>query len=194
MPRLRFTQPVFALLIAALLLPVSVEARRKKKGESFLDAVEQKVDEALVAAPKDEEACFSPDEPCDIKLLKFIDGARKSLDIAIYDINLDELVHHLLVKARSIPVRVVVDRKQAKGEHSLVPTLIKGGVQVRYGHQRGIMHNKFVIVDGERLELGSFNYTHHAAQANQENQVYLFKPGIVERYKKRFEKIWESAE
>ena len=121
-----------------------------------------KLDEALVSPPKDEEACFSPDEPCDIKLLKFIDSANSSLDIAIYDINLDELVHHFLVKALKIPVRIVVDRRQAKGGHSLVPTLLQGGAQLRYGRQRGIMHNKFVIVDGKRVEVGSFNYTHHA--------------------------------
>jgi phosphatidylserine/phosphatidylglycerophosphate/cardiolipin synthase-like enzyme len=180
-------------LAIALVAPDTAHARRKKK-QTLMDQVERKFDEAVVSAPKDEEACFSPDEPCDIKLLKFIDSAQSSIDVAIYDINLDQLVHHLLVKAQKIPVRVVVDRRQAKGEHSLVPTLIKGGAQLRFGHQRGIMHNKFVIVDGKMVEIGSFNYTNHATEANQENQIYLSKPAIVERYKKRFEKIWARAD
>lgn len=184
------------LLVCLLTQADLAHAYRKKKSASddLVDAVAQKIDEALVTAPKDEEACFSPDEPCDIKLLKFIDSAQSSIDIAIYDINLDQLVHHLLVKAQKIPVRIVVDRRQAKGGHSLVPTLIKAGANVRYGHQRGIMHNKFVIVDGKMVEIGSFNYTNHATRSNQENQVYLTKSSVVERYKKRFEKIWAGAD
>jgi phosphatidylserine/phosphatidylglycerophosphate/cardiolipin synthase-like enzyme len=169
------------------------QARRRKKN-TFVDAITQKLDAALVTAPKDEDTCFSPDEPCDTKLLKFIDSAQSSLDVAIFDINLDELVHHLLVQSKKITVRIVLDRRQAKGDHSLFPTLLAGGANVKFGHQRGIMHNKFVIVDGKMVELGSFNFTHHASQANQENQIYLAKPAVVERYKKRFEKIWTGAD
>ena len=167
---------------------------RKKQGSTVMNSLEQRIDAAMVAAPKDSEVCFSPDEPCDIKLTKFIDSARTSLDIAIYDINLDELVHHLLVKAKSIPVRILVDRRQAKGGHSAVGLLIRAGANVRFGHQRGIMHNKFVVVDANAVELGSFNYTHHAATANNENQVYLTSPTIVERYKKRFDRIWSQGD
>lgn len=143
---------------------------------------------------KDPETCFSPDESCDTKLVSFVSGAKQSIDMAIYDINLDQLVHHLAVQSKKLKVRVVVDRRQSKGRHSLVSTLIKAGVDLRYGRQRGIMHNKFVIVDGKSLELGSFNYTNHATKANQENQLYLFSAPVVARYQDRFNKIWESAD
>src|SRR5581483_7049881 len=98
-----------------------------------------------------------PDEPCDEKLLKFIDGAKTSLDVAIYDVNLRELVDKLIEKAKKIPVRMIVDRGQSKGKHSAVKKLLAAGVELRFGHQRGtgFMHNKFVVVDGERLETGS---------------------------------------
>src|SRR5271166_3106571 len=94
---------------------------------------------AAVALPVDQENCFAPDEPCDEKLITFVQSATKSLDIAVYDINLDQLVHQILVLSKKIPVRVVADKRQAKGSHSLVNTLIKGGVNLRFGHQRGIM-------------------------------------------------------
>ena len=109
-------------------------------------------------------------------------------------INLDELVHELLVISKRLQLRIVVDRRQAKGGHSLVETLIRAGASVRYGHQRGIMHNKFVVVDGTRLVTGSFNFTHHASHSNNENQVYLDNPKIVERYARRFERIWSEAD
>ena len=71
--------------------------------------------------------------------------------------------------------------------------LIKAGAKVRYGRQRGIMHHKFVIVDGKLLETGSFNFTNGAANSNQENQVYLATPKIVERFKKRFDQSWSEG-
>lgn len=142
------------------------------------------------AAPQDNEVCFSPDEACADKLVEFVDTAQQSIDMAIYDINLDQLVHHLLVKARKMPVRILVDKRQAKGSHSLVPLLIKAGATVRFGKQRGIMHNKFVVIDGKRVELGSFNYTNHASIANNENQLYVGTPEVVARYRNRFEAIW----
>jgi phosphatidylserine/phosphatidylglycerophosphate/cardiolipin synthase-like enzyme len=151
------------------------------------------VGRANVPVPVADEVCFSPDEMCDARLAKFIESATTSLDIAVYDINLDQVVHQILVQARKIPVRVLVDRRQSKGSKSLVPLLIKAGAQVRFGKQKGIMHDKFTIADGRMLETGSFNYTHGAADLNQENQVYLATPKIVERYKKRFDLSWNEA-
>lgn len=168
--------------------------RRKSLADQVANGMADALQEKLTPPPRDQEVCFSPDERCDWKFLKFVTGARKSLDIAIYDINLDELVHQLLVLSRKVPLRILVDRNQARGRHSLVPLLIKGGVKVRYGRQRGIMHNKFAIVDGTMVEVGSFNYTHHAAWANNENQLYLANPQVVGRYMKRFERIWEEGE
>lgn len=155
--------------------------------------MKQVVESALVKAPEDNEVCFAPDEPCAVKLAKFIASAKTSLDIAIYDINEDQIVHAILVQAKKIPVRLVVDRRQAKGRHSAVGLLQKAGVSLRFGHQRGIFHNKFAIVDGKRIETGSFNYTFHASTANQENQVYLGTATIVERYKIRFHRMWRDA-
>ena len=144
-------------------------------------------------AALDQQVCFSPDEACDEKLTKLIGLATRSIDLAIYDINLDPLVHQLLLLQKSAKVRLIVDQRQSKGQHSLVSTLVKAGAQIRFGHQRGIMHNKFVIVDEKIVETGSFNYTHHASNANQENQVYLMAPKIVMRYHERFERMWTQA-
>jgi phosphatidylserine/phosphatidylglycerophosphate/cardiolipin synthase-like enzyme len=138
-------------------------------------------------------SCFSSDEACDEKLIHFIRSAKKSLDIAIFHLTHPEIVHEILVVFRRVPVRIIVDRKQAKQDFSLVDSLVKAGVEVRMGRQRGIMHHKFVIVDGEFLETGSFNFTLGAAFKNQENQVYLTDPEIVERFKDHFEKMWNDS-
>lgn len=187
-PLMRWMTPV---LLLSLALPSTTFARKRKKDPS--QSLSHAVQEMTVAPPVDGETCFTPEEPCDIKLAKFMASAQKSLDVAIFDLNLDQLAHQILVQSRKIAVRVVVDRRQAKNKDSLVPLLIKGGVQVRIGRQRGIMHNKFTIVDGRMIETGSYNYTHGAAFNNNENQLYLANPAIVKRYQERFERIWREA-
>jgi hypothetical protein len=94
--------------------------------------------------------------------------------------------------------------KFLEGAHSLVSALIRAkaekpnlNLEVRYGVQRGIMHNKFTIRDGETrdamLETGSFNYTRPASESNNENQIYISVKNVVKAYNDRFETIWEKA-
>lgn len=182
-----------ALPLVLSIVSLSAEARKKSKPAQE-EVAERSSDSAEIKAPQDLDVCFAPDEFCDLKLVKFIESAEKSIDVGIFDINLDQLVHTLLVKSKKgVAVRIVVDQRQSKGTHSLVSTLIKGGADIRYGKQRGIFHNKFVIVDEKMIETGSFNFNNHAALANQENQIFLANPAIVKRYKDRFDSIWTEA-
>lgn len=141
----------------------------------------------------EEETCFSPEEECAEKLVQFLSSAKKSLDVAIYSINLEGVVDTLISMSRKIPVRVVCDKVQAHGAKSKVLYLLENGVSIRYGKQKGIMHHKFAIVDNELLETGSFNYTNRASTSNQENQIYLSKGSTVQRFVDRFEAIWDSS-
>ncbi len=181
---------IATFLISASFHSLPAEARRK---HSISSAAKTAIEDATTKAPDDNETCFAPDEPCAIKLRKFIESANTSIDVAIYDVNEDQVVHALLVQSKKVSVRVLVDRRQSKGNHSAVALLLKAGVKVRCGYQSGIMHNKFAIVDGKRLETGSFNYTNHASRSNQENQVYLSTPAVVGRFKARFQKMWDEA-
>lgn len=184
----------FSILLGlSFFFAFSAEARSKPKNPSLADRVASAIEFAQVSPPLPNEACFAPDEPCDVKLIKFIDSATRKIDVAIFDITLDQVAHRLLVASKKLPVRILVDRKQAKTQHSLVPLLIKAGAKVRFGRQRGIMHNKFTIVDDRMVETGSFNYSNGAAFKNNENQIYLAQPEIVERYRKRFETLWEES-
>jgi phosphatidylserine/phosphatidylglycerophosphate/cardiolipin synthase-like enzyme len=184
-----FSLSLFLILLIASMGQSTAQARNSKP--SHTSRLE---DLANVSVPKDQDVCFSPEEQCDLKLIKLIQSAQSSIDVAVYDISLDMLAHQLLTQGKKIHVRILVDKRQSKEKNSVVRLLIKAGANVRYGHQRGIMHNKFVIIDGKMMETGSYNYTNHATQANNENQLYLASPVVVKRYADRFEKIWQEGQ
>jgi phosphatidylserine/phosphatidylglycerophosphate/cardiolipin synthase-like enzyme len=138
-------------------------------------------------------SCFSPEGKCDEELIETIRRSRTSLDIAVFDLTHPQIVHEILLASKRGKVRVLVDKRQSKGTHSLISTLVRAGLEVRSGRQRGIMHHKFMIIDGQELETGSFNFTEGASFRNQENQVYLKDPEVVKIFRAQFEKMWAEA-
>ena len=140
-----------------------------------------------------QEVCFSPEEKCDLKLIQYIKNAKKSLNIAIFDITLAPLTEAIIEQSKKIPVKILVDSRQTKHHYSLVSEFIHSPAEVRFGSQRGIMHHKFAIIDHRILQTGSFNYTGGASHFNQENQIYLWNPHIIRRYQMQFDKIWEKG-
>ncbi len=168
-------------------------AEARSKADRLAERAAKVVADTFAEAPVANEICFSPSGPCEVKLVKFIRSAKKTVDVAVFDINLTSVVDSLIDISSRIPVRVLVERRNSKNSHSGVPKLLRAGVKVRYGRQKGIMHHKFVLVDGSRMETGSFNFTNGAANKNQENQIYLEEAGLVSPFVRQFEKMWAES-
>ena len=139
------------------------------------------------------DMCFSPGN-CDLKLIGFIDSAKRTLDVAIYSITHAAIAKAIEdAKSRGVVVRMVVDRSQSTGTHSLTGSLVTAGIPLKIGNVKGIMHNKFTIVDGGMIETGSFNYTDNATRDNAENQIYIDDVNVVSNYSREFETLWQNA-
>ena len=139
--------------------------------------------------------CFSPQEKCDLKLIAFMNQAKTSMDIAVYSITHPKIVEAIIAAhSRGVVVRMVVDRKQyTEGINSLVDSLITANIPLRISAGAKSMHHKFVIIDKEKLETGSFNYTTNASKNNAENQIYIFDKTVVDRFAAEFENVNEKA-
>lgn len=192
--------PTLIIALILSLAPLHSDARTpslksiiKKEAKELAKKTADKAEDANTPAPKDNEVCFSPDENCDEKLRKFILSAKESIDVAIFDINLKPIVDAIIEQSFKVKVRLVVNRKLAKDSEPAIERFRENKMFYRVGKQKGIMHNKFVIVDGKRLETGSFNFTNGAAHSNQENQIYISTPSIISRFQVRFQKMWESG-
>ena len=180
-------------LISLLLILFPLQGEARESSKKILSQLAREARDASTSAPKDNEACFAPDEPCAAKLIRFIQTAKASLDIAIFEMTDQKIAKAIADASSRLKVRVVVNPKLAKEDSPTIEILRSSKAEIRIGRQKGIMHNKFTIVDEKRLETGSFNYTYAAGNSNQENQLYLSTPSIVTRYQERFEKMWREA-
>eukprot|EP00908_Phaeocystis_cordata_P026721 Transcript_9207.p1 GENE.Transcript_9207~~Transcript_9207.p1 ORF type:complete len:334 (-),score=59.35 Transcript_9207:502-1449(-) len=110
------------------------------------------------------EAFFFPDRSAEngvTALLRALEDARASLDVAVYAISHAPLANALLAAhERGVRVRVLTDDEQAKDGKSQCSALRRAGVPVRCDRSARLhMHHKFAVVDGgPLLAHGSFNW------------------------------------
>lgn len=72
--------------------------------------------------------------------------------------------------------------------------VISAGIPLRTNGQYKIMHDKVIITDGQNVELGSFNYTRSAANANSENALVVRGvPALAQTYLAHWQSRWEGG-
>ena len=139
------------------------------------------------------DTCFSPGN-CDQRLIALIGTAQSNLDVAIYSLTHTGISQAIIdAKNRGVQVRMVVDRSQSKGKSSQVEALVSAGIDLKIGNFKGIMHDKYTIVDGAQMETGSFNYSENATENNGENQLYLNNADVIQRYEQNFTTMYNNG-
>ncbi len=119
------------------------------------------------------EVYFNPELP--EKLFLILSGAEKSIECAFYDLNIEEIIKVLDEKSKKTRVRLVMDDDNA---------LNRNYVRV---DGKGLMHNKFCVIDDVMVWTGSFNPT---GNQNDENMLVLFSKSISNVYSQEFEEMW----
>ncbi|WGS66220.1 phospholipase D family protein [Enterobacteriaceae bacterium ET-AT1-13] len=141
------------------------------------------------------EVGFSPGKTAENIILKSINNSKKTIDIAAYSFT-NKPIAILLNKAynRGVKIRVVVDKKSNTGKYTIIKYLRKHNIKVKLNNKYSIMHNKFMIIDNNSVETGSFNYTNNAIYRNAEN-VILIKNiyNITKIYKNEFNILWKES-
>ena len=129
---------------------------------------------------------FAPGKRISEGLCNLISSANKTVEVCIYDLDLQEVSDALLeVKKRGVKVRVVTDSDNRKLD--AMDRLAKAGIRVVADERSTIMHNKFVIVDSRWVWTGSFNFTENGRDKNDNNALILESPELAVFYRKKFE-------
>lgn len=140
---------------------------------------------------------FYPEKPedrvggIDAALVADLDAASRSIEAAVFDIDLQSVVDALVrAKKRGVNVRVVADN-DANQESDLFASAIQqlkaAGIPLKLDERDAFMHNKFVVIDGNTVWTGSWNWTINDTYRNDNNALRFAVPALAENYQKRFE-------
>jgi len=125
------------------------------------------------------------------RLARYILLARESIDVCQYSITNQFLTEAILRRYKlGVKVRIITDHEGANILSSQLEEFYKLGIQIRPHRGNGLMHNKFIIIDGSIVATGSFNFTSQAMMENYENIVVTDQTDIVGRYIQNFSKMW----
>jgi len=143
------------------------------------------------------------------RIAGFLDAARQSLDLALYDFDLSPTVAGPVLealrsaRARGVAVRVAVNGPR---DHALpipVPPpprtntelLASAGVPVKeIPGVPDLMHHKYVIRDGSTVWTGSLNWTDDAF-TREENLVLVARSReLAAAYARDFDDIWDAGD
>jgi phosphatidylserine/phosphatidylglycerophosphate/cardiolipin synthase-like enzyme len=83
---------------------------------------------------------------------------------------------------RGVKVDVILDKSQRTEKYSEADFLVHGGLPTLIDAKHAIAHNKIMIIDGQTIITGSFNFTKHAEEDNAENLLVIQDPALAEKY------------
>jgi phosphatidylserine/phosphatidylglycerophosphate/cardiolipin synthase-like enzyme len=138
----------------------------------------------------------------------FLDGAKSSLDVAIYDLRLQESPAATLLScfqsavARGVAVRLMFNQDHDKPipvppppqiDWDFVDRLKAGGVQVKpVSGVPDLMHHKYVVRDAASVLSGSTNWTNDSWN-REENVILTVDSALVAAdFGTNFEGLWEN--
>jgi phosphatidylserine/phosphatidylglycerophosphate/cardiolipin synthase-like enzyme len=145
-----------------------------------------------------EEVVFTRATPVCEVIESLVSAASVSIAAALYRLNSPRLGRALEdALRRGVRIRLLLDRN--KFTESAVAR--EGGpnrglpIRLLYGRrgQGSKMHHKFVILDGQTVLTGSYNWTLESEEQNYESLLILRDPQMVESHAKEFEALWQQA-
>ena len=89
---------------------------------------------------------------------------------------------------RGVHVEAVLDRGQRTARGSQGGALAASGATVYVDSRHAIAHNKVMVLDGQAVVTGSFNFTKGAEEKNAENLLILDSPELARLYREEWEK------
>lgn len=142
------------------------------------------------------------------RIASFIDGAQKSLDVAIYDLRLEDSPSSTMLTSfqaavkRGVAVRLMFNQDHAIAipvppppeiDWAFIDQLRSAGVQVKpVPGIPDLMHHKYVVRDGADVLTGSTNWTNDSWTREENVIVTVESAEIARDYAINFEGLWDK--
>lgn len=121
--------------------------------------------------------------------------AEQSVAALVYKFD-DKTILKAIKKAveRGVAVRLLVDGEEAERKSNLAEDAKKAGAKVRrWKPKKGKLHAKCLIIDGNQVLTGSFNWTDSASESNVELLVFSDDVHLAQEFQAMFERLWEEG-
>jgi phosphatidylserine/phosphatidylglycerophosphate/cardiolipin synthase-like enzyme len=114
--------------------------------------------------------------------------ANKRVLVQAYSFTSDPITDALIkASQRGVAVQVIMDKSQRTAQGTSANELMASGVPVRIDAAHAIAHNKVMVIDGQTVITGSFNFTQSAEERNAENLLVIRNRALADRYERNWQ-------
>lgn len=133
------------------------------------------------------EVYFSPPGGCTAAVVDVIGHAKKTVFVQAYSFTSEPIAKALIgAHKRKVRVEVMLDSSQVSTKYSPADLFSHSGIITRIDAAHAIAHNKVMIIDGETVITGSFNFTRAAETKNAENLLVIRDKTLAAKYTKNW--------
>ena len=133
---------------------------------------------------------FSPYDEVGEAIHAQLQGANKSIHCSLYGISNLRLAEDLIAaKNRGADVGVGLDKIQAAGKNDLHAVLQDAGILVEVKLVAILEHNKFCVIDGATVIMGSWNWSHSAQKQDNSDVIITDCPKVAEAFEAAYQQI-----
>ena len=128
------------------------------------------------------------------EILPLIKKAKTYIYIPAFYLTRKSIIYELIdAQKRGVDVKIIVDETSVKGKYVDINFMKKNGLKVKVENWAGKMHMKSIIIDDEKLVIGSMNFTKQGENKNDENCLIIENaPNLTKKYKEHFLELWNS--
>ncbi len=167
------------------------EMWRGEFGASRLSTVES---QDLVVNNTRVRVLFSPEDKVAEKLAGLIWGAKKSVRFMAFSFTHEGMGKAMLSRAKAgVDVQGIFETKGSETEYSELRKFYCAGLPVRQDTNPSAFHHKVLVIDGETVVTGSFNFSNNADLRNDENVVILFNADVAKEFLGEFNLRWGES-
>jgi phosphatidylserine/phosphatidylglycerophosphate/cardiolipin synthase-like enzyme len=141
------------------------------------------------------EVYFSPHGGCTEAIIKELNRAKNTVLVQAYSFTSAPIAKAILnAHKREVRVEIILDKSQVKDTYSSATFFVNQGIPVRIDGKHAIAHNKVMIIDGETVITGSFNFTKAAEESNAENLLVIHDKKLALHYLKNWQEHAQHSE
>ena len=126
---------------------------------------------------------FSPQGGCTEAVVANLDKATNTVLVQAYSFSSAPIAKALVdAKKRGVKVQVILDKSQRTERYSSADFVQRAGIATFIDAKHAIAHNKIMVIDGETILTGSFNFTKAAEEKNAENLLVIQDAALAAKY------------
>jgi phosphatidylserine/phosphatidylglycerophosphate/cardiolipin synthase-like enzyme len=137
------------------------------------------------------EAYFSPYDNVETVVVNRLDGAKEYVKCSLYGITNKKITETLIKKiSEGVSVMLCLDKIQSSGGSSKHKELEKAGADVVIKKSSVLEHNKFCVIDGKIVIMGSWNFSANAQKQDNSTVEITACSNIIDKFEAAFERIY----